>query len=305
MATSINTQGNQTPNVSQGSSAAGNGLMQISCGPAALAQLLIYQIMALYAKIIEMDQQQKINMTKAQSSAAQGSAAATVAGGNDMMIMYATMGALSVASAVASFGVQKYMENNATGKSLTEEQTTASTKLKSMQSVKDVLISPADGAPVEGAVAGKAGALKAQFEMHNFEGAGNNEETKQAMRQVEIEKTRDGTIEEWKETFNSDLDRSTQNYNSAVNRMNSRQQTITSFTQTATQAVGVGNNAVQAAQTAAKAGHDATVSLSQTTTQMAGSTAGDFGQAANKAFEAQNAEIQVLENINRTNSVNG
>ncbi len=306
MTTSINNQGNQTPNVSQGGSAAGgNGLMQISCGPAALAQLLIYQIMALYGKIIEMDQQQKINMTKAQSAAAQGNAAATIASGNDMMIQYAVMGALTIGSAVASIGVQKCMENNATGKELTEEQNTASTKLKSMQGAKTALTAKADGAPLV-ADKGKLNTLKAEFAKGNFNNAGDNEETKQAMRNVQTNKMGDNkTLDAWKGEFNSELEMRTQNYNSAVKRMNSRQQTITAYTGVAKQAVEVGNNAVQAVQTAAKAGHDASAALSQTTTQMAGGTAGDFGQAASKAFEAQNAEIQVLENINRTNSVNG
>lgn len=309
MTTSINNQGNQTPNVNPGSSdAGGNGLMKISAGPAALAQLLIYQIMALYGKIVEMDQQQKINMTKAQSTAAQTNAAATIASGNDMMIQYATMGALSIASAVGSMGVQKYMENNTTGKALAKEQNTASTELKSLQGAKTALNAnppaAAQDGPDEGQGAGDRD-LKAEFASGNFKKAGDNEATQQAMRQVKTEKEANGTLAEWKAALNSDLDRSTQNYNSAVHSMNSRQQTITLYKDVISQAVGVGNNAVQSAQAAAKAGHDASAALSQTTTQMAGGTAGDFGQAANKAFEAQNAEIQVLENINRSNSVNG
>jgi len=71
------------------------------------------------------------------------------------------------------------------------------------------------------------------------------------------------------------------------------------------QASQVSSNTTNAIFSAKKSKRDAGASLFQNSAQMAGSSASDFGQAANKAFDSQNAEIQILENINRTNSVSG
>ncbi len=50
------------PVAGQSSPGTGNSLTQISAGPAALAQLMIYETMALYAQIIKLQAEQKQKM---------------------------------------------------------------------------------------------------------------------------------------------------------------------------------------------------------------------------------------------------
>ncbi|MBS0629828.1 MAG: hypothetical protein JSS30_06355 [Verrucomicrobia bacterium] len=308
MATLVNGQNNAAPNQAQGSSdaGAGNALMKISAGPAALAQLLIYEIMALYGQILAMDQKQKINMVQAQSAEAHGAAQAQIASGNDQLIMYSVMGALSIASAAASLGVQTYMQRNEAGQEIAKEESDTLNKLTPMKGLKAALTVAPDEAEMNGPFQPGRGsnALRDQFENGNFENASDAQETKDAVRILKQEKSA-AEFNEWESRVNKDFDQASMNYNSAVQRANSRQQVIGTYTQMTTQGVTAVSNGVQGGLTAQKAKHDADNSLQQTSTQMAGSAASDLGQAANKAFESQNAEIQVLENINRTNSVNG
>lgn len=327
----INNQDNQTPNVSQGSSDAGNGLMKISAGPAALAQLLIYQIMALYAKIIEMDQQQKINMTKAQSAAAQGNAEATVAGGTDMEWMYATMGALGIAGAATGIIAQEVSENIGSIKKAKIDQGEALEKLTPIKDFDATLKTKAaqgQAGDVDEVVSDGVHSRMKEFMNHDYTNVKSkstvqadidkhNAEVEEAVGRMKKKGDErpynvDGSknpnhfdYENWRIDVRENLTVASRDYNSAVQHTSSKLQSVNNIHQIVTQVSNSTQNIVQGVQTPKKAQHDAAAALSQTTTQMAGSAAADFGQGANKAYEAQNAEIQVLENINRTNSVNG
>lgn len=308
MPTLINTQEAQAP--AQGSSNAGgdnNALMKISAGPAALAQLLIYEIMQLYGQILALDQKQKVSMVQAQSKEAQASAQATIAGGQDQAIMYGVMGGLSIAGAAAGFGMQTYMQRNATGQEVFGKENAEAANASSMKNVEKALSMAPDEAVMNGETETRVNSLKDAFARGDFVQAKDDSETRVALQKLKQDKDAQGVDEwnKWKTEFGTKSNQATMNHNSATQVATAYQQKMSTYKELINQVFTAGSNVGQAVQTAAKAQHDAETSLQQSASQMAGAASSDLGQAANKAFESQNAEIQVLENINRTNSVNG
>lgn len=315
MTATVNNQDSQTQ-VQSNPSSSGNGEtgMQISAGPAALASMLIYEIMALYAEIMHLDQQQKVNMTKAQAKAAQGQAQATKDGGWAMMGMNLAMGLMSAATAGIGLVVQAKVLGSDEGQAASTQQTKAESELnetKNMQTALKVTKSPADiygdeqfnGDPQKNEINLRMKELGEQNfkEVKIDPKTGEADEiTQKALIRMQDKKA---DFETWKEQFNKGFDRNTQELNTAVNRNNTLMQKVTSYKGISDLLVGVGNNTAQAAGNQQKANADAQASLQSTAGQMAGSSSSDFGQALNKAFDAQNAAVQELNRLQESNNV--
>ncbi len=101
------TQGPPSTGKTQGGSE-GDYLLKISAGPAALAQLMIYEIMSLYAKVIKMDQAQKVLMTQAQAKESQGQAEATKRGAHELGMSMIIAGSLAIVGSALSLGLTLY-----------------------------------------------------------------------------------------------------------------------------------------------------------------------------------------------------
>lgn len=311
MTTQVNNQ--QGQNAVQGSPNAGNAPFvggQISAGPAALASTILYEIMAMYSQILKYNQEQKVNMVTSQAAAAQGGAQATRDAGYAQMVMYAVMGSLGVAGAAAGIGIQQGMMRNAEGAKIADTLNDSEEALNPMKSMESALagtkpsIANGGAVPTEDEVAVRMG----EFERNDFTNAKNDATTQRAIEQMKargLDEDDDFDFDNWKDDFNNTLDRRTQDYNSAASNLRSRQDTIVMYKSYVDAFKGLGDNSVQAWGQSTKSGHDADASLQSTTSQMAGSSAGDFGAAMNKAFDAQNAVVQILDRMQDSNSVRG
>jgi hypothetical protein len=87
--------------------ASGGSLMKITSGPTALAQIMIFQMMGMYAQITALEQKQAQSMIESQSKAAQGQAKATSDGAWYAAYGMFAAGALQATSGIASIGMDK------------------------------------------------------------------------------------------------------------------------------------------------------------------------------------------------------
>lgn len=303
-----NTQNTQNAAPAQGSSSTdgGNAFSKIAAGPAALAQLLIYQIMALYAEIIQLDQKQKVSMVQAQSKEAQANAQATVSSGLAQMYASITSGIMSLTSAAGGFLIQEGLSRTDDAKELNANEKTAQADNTRMKNLDEMVANtPArqgagqqDADLPSQAVRDRMAELKAG----NYKNAKADATTEEAIGRM---KQKQNEFDDWKKEFKEEKFNVSKDYNSAVQAKNNLMSGINNRKTLLEQLTQSGSSTAQAIGSAKKAEQDANAALFSTSSQMAGSAAADFGQALNKAFESQNAEIQILENINRTNSVSG
>lgn len=330
MATAVIDKGGQTPNVSQGNNS-GITFGQISAGPAALAQLMIYQIMALFAQVIELDQKQKQNSMTAQVKEAQVSAQATIDAGQAQMNSLIAQGCLTLGSVAITFGSLYYDRFNKDGQQVTKEVGAADEKLTSMKSMEETM-APIE--KIEGEMLGEANQpqeikdevnarRKEFFKDGNFAKLKNPDEdfvsngskiekrpgvfyknseiTEQAIGK---EKGEVG-FAQWEEKFNNRLKMSSEDYNSAMQKASMRHTRVNTFKEAFTSALTGVSQGLQAKFTADKAGNEASTGLANAASQMAGSVSSDQGQAATSAVQFRDGLTQVLQKLEDSNSVNG
>jgi len=330
MATAVIDKGGQTPNVSQGNNS-GITFGQISAGPAALAQLMIYQIMALFAQVIELDQKQKQNSMTAQVKEAQVSAQATIDAGQAQMDSLIAQGCFTIGSAAITLGSLYVDRFKAEGIQVTKEVGAADEKLTSMKSMEETM-APIE--KIEGEALGVANQpqeikdevnarRKEFFKDGNFAKLKNPDEdfvsngrkiekspgvyyknseiTEQAIGKEKGE----AGFAQWEEKFNNRLKMSSEDYNSAMQKASMRHTRVNTFKDMFTSGLTGASQGVQAIYAADKAGHEASTGLANAASQMAGSVSSDLGQSAGKAFDSQNAAVQMLQKLEDANSVNG
>ncbi len=313
MTAQINPNHQTTPTEAPSTGASqGNCLLQMSVGPAALAQKLIYEIMALYAEITGLTAQQKKLMTKAQSTEIVGEAKATIAGGEALKDSLIAAGVLTIGAAVGGLVVSGCVEKFGSPKAQLENDE-ATNNLEKMDKVQDVM--KIDGSDSEGGNV-RAGDLDdnveariQEFERGNYENAGDDQVTKDAVREMKergLDRDHEFNYEDWKEGFDNELVRQSTRQNSASQKLVNRSNHSQMANSMVNNLVGsAGGQFAQGKGQAAKALHDANASVNRGASQMAAGSAGDAGQMMTKAYDAQNAEVQILERIQQTNSVNG
>lgn len=295
---------------SQGAGEAGStsdgSLTQLSVGPAALAQLMIYQAINLYAKIIGLQSEERTNMVEAQVTCAQSQATETIAEGKASFDAALASGIMTITGAVASLAAYKAVDSSV-NKDTTADMKELKPELDNMKVVEKNMstIDTRGTAGDEQAVKyddeteGKIESLKGDFKEHDYSRASEEPDiTKKTLQRLKKD-------EEWKSEFNSKFDRNHRMMNSIV----MRQSTVSNYSNMASTAANSlaqgGSSIAQGTGQQKSAEHRAAASLDGTSTQMAGGSASEFAQAMSKAYDAQVQEVQMLEKINQANSVDG
>jgi hypothetical protein len=333
MTTAVVDKGGQTPNVSQGNNS-GITFGQISAGPAALAQLMIYQIMALFAQVIELDQKQKQNSMTAQVKEAQISAQATIDSGQAQMDSLIAQGCFSIGSAAISLGSLYVDRFNKDGQKVTAEVGEADEKLSSMKDMEETMstIQKRDGQVMADPISqdqdvldeiqkrkteffkeGKFGSLKNGNE--DFQKADGSTVLKadgkttfknsDIIEEAITQQKGEAGHAQWEEKFTLRLKMSSEDYNSAMQKANMRQTRISTFKEAFSTTLTAASQGIQAKYAADKAGADASTGLANAASQMAGSVSNDQGQAASSAVQFRDGAVQILQKMEDSNSVNG
>ena len=294
------------PAAGQNGQVNGNSLMQISAGPAALAQKLIYEVMALYSMITQLEGEQKNAFIAAQSEESSAEAHSTKQAGWDAAYGAIAAGALTIAGAGGSmavgfgFGAGKKEETELNGQmaKLDAEQK----PMKSLQALDDDTVLPVgeeianDGESIQARMdelkAGKYPQLGSDGE--------HAQETKDAVAQLkkdpkayeEYTKKRDARIEEVSKEINTKMTR--------VSNMYQRWNTMSN---TVSQMANAGSTTAQGVGQGFQATESANASLTHTAGSLAGQEVGADGQAQSQAGASQNKEVDVLEAMVRSGSV--
>jgi len=314
MAVSALKGANDKEQYSQGAEEAGStsdgSLTQLSVGPAALAQLMIYKAIDLYATVIGLQSEERSNMVNAQVSCAQSQATETVAEGDASFWAGLASGLATIGGAAASLVAYKVVDNNINGDTKTQMEE-LQPEIKQMDVVDENLTSgrPAD-IQGNGASKNKVESLMEEFRRHDYTNAQPDENLSEEGKAEHKQNVEDaiGALkgdENWKAEFNKRFEVR----NQKMNMLSTKQSTASNYTNMLSQIFNsfgnAGSSFAQADGQKKSALHRAAASLDGTSTQMAGGSASEFAQAASKAYDAQVQEVQMLEKIHQANSVNG
>lgn len=315
-----------------------DSLGMMSVGPAALAQLIIYQIMAMYSEIIHLDQKQKVNSLESQKEEAFGQAAATKSAGQASGGSMIAAGVCTIAGSVASaltigLGLKSSTKDLEVEQNGIDERITPLDKIEEFSSTEEAnsggyeagdLDLDDDGTNEVSLVARemKEGDYSQALEPVNADKPNGpkqlTDDAKEAIKQMKAaSKMKKDELPEDSDWSDFDFDDDFKLSNrKELNRLSTERNTLAQKLMTSSTKYqmygqglsGICNGASQFSQGIGqmeKAKYDAAASLNGTASQQAGSTANDFGQGMSKAYEAQNAEVQILEKIHQTNSVRG
>ncbi len=292
-------------------------LTQLSVGPGALAQLMIYKAMDLYATVISLQSEERTNMVEAQVSCAKSQATETVAEGNANFWAAIESGALTIAGAGLSLVAYHLVDRSINGGSNSDLKE-LEPKLDQMSSVDKEMptINTGEDAGDQLGVEqnqnteqmkkeideDKVKGLVQDFKNHDYSRAGENQdETKEAVHRLQ----EDENYQNWRSEFNNRYERMNKEMNSIV----MKQSTVANYSNMASTLAnslcGGSGKMFEGLGQKKSAEHRAAASLDGTSTQMAGGSASEFAQSMSKAYDAQVQEVQMLEKINQANSVNG
>lgn len=292
---------NTTPKVRNhqvGGARAQSGGFKLDAGPAALSAKLMYEIMALYAEIIELDKKQRIAMLKAQKSEATCQATAVENSGKAA----AAASRIQGWTAIAGAGVQVGMiiaSNVAMGRGIKASQNALKEKMAPLEHLTDK-------APTIEPEHTKAGRTRTQAEtkkiieeikIGNYKNVVKpvkaDEPTKaQTLTRegrealVEMKKNHSAAFEKFQRKIEADLHTHTLKHNSGAQRVNEINTTVSTTTQITSSAANGFGQTLSADKQADKGQQDAFSSLSGTAAQQAGSSASDYAQKMGKADQA-------------------
>ena len=299
-------QGNNQAGVSGGP--VGENMDKITIGAAALSAKAIYEIMAMYAEIIKLNQEEKVSMVKAQEAEGRGQADATEKAGKEAMMGAVIAGALTIVGALSAMGLSIGMTKVGDAGRANKEMATVGKEIEPMKTINTSVENGGvgGGTPTKESQENVDSLVK-EFKAGNYSNAKNNDDTKQAVKDL-INKGSNAensfNFDKWKDEFNTSYERKLKEYNTASNIYTARQtfaNTANGFVTTTGQS---GGSAVNGVYQSRKAQQDAISSLDGNANQMAGNSASEFGQAANKAFDSQNSEVRVLAEMNQANGMN-
>jgi len=118
---------------------AGNGLLQINAGPAALAMHMIFEAMDLYASIINLQKEQRVSMIKTQADTAWAQSKEMRKEGKAAWDFALAAGITTASTAVVSLAAYATMEGTM-GRNNKEDEMRINEKLKPMKSIDDNLM---------------------------------------------------------------------------------------------------------------------------------------------------------------------
>lgn len=316
------------------SSEPNNGsLWQLSAGPAALAQLMIYKAIGLYAEIISLQSGQRSTMVECQENAALAQSSETIKEGEAAKSAAWAQAITMIAGAIVEVGVTAGVKASVT-KGATEDFDELSKQTKPMDLVERQAKVEVDTSET---ATGELSPLEKSIANNDFNSDTFNEQlndASEARYQEKLEnepedryvnKSRQKELREeankevlgeavskvksqdsnWESEFYKRYDARkqqaleiSQRSNTAANWSNVANGIVKSLSQSAT-------SVEQGYGQAAQAKHRAQAGLDGVTQQMQSSSASDFAQAMSKAYDAELQEVQVLEKIHQANSVNG
>ncbi len=297
------------PVAGQSSPGTGNSLTQISAGPAALAQLMIYETMALYAQIIKLQAEQKQKMIESQIDATEAQSAETIKAGKALLNWAIVSGATTFAFALGSAAASTIMTTKL-NKEVNPKESAVTARTEPMEELeKSLSVEPTP----EGAGRGKdfigpktrveAQAEDRITEFKNGDYSKAKEDKTVTDKAIGDLKT-DPEYGTWEDKFNAQLTRNKQTMNTYAQQKSQSANQV----QTWTQIINSSGQSLSSVETGIgqwqQAKHNAAAGLAGTASQIAGSASQDAGTAMGKAGDAQNQEIQILEAIHRANSVN-
>lgn len=320
---------------------AGNPMTQITSSPIALAQRLIYEVMEIYGKIIALESKQKVFQIQAQVSTAKAQADATAKAGKEYGKALIYGGIAMIATAVAGLAVSiaydQIRSSNLTirgkkiGLNIRGEENDVAEKLEPMSKLEKVLdVEPYAGhggdnpeeLPMNSAVRKRL----AEFREGNFQNAGSDDVSKEAIRRMKSMSSEPKDIEmrdfnnpdeeinqpeekfdyeKWKDHFDQKLDRLTRGQNNVVMKRNTLQQQGTMASDFVKKGGEFASQYYQATGTAEQAKQNAAATILGTTSQMAGSSVTSLDQEVTKKGDEMNSEVQILDKMQQASSVNG
>lgn len=305
---------------------------KISSGPAALAALLIYQIQTLCAEIQNMSKEQKINMIESQSKAARAQADATVSGALWAGATAMASGAVSLAGSLGVAAAATKKGNTADIEKKIKVNNTEIDKLKAIDGLvtndrvlplgaevgdPDPLALPGEQEEIlprnEGETIGdyrgrigKNSEEIAKFRLREFKNedfSRANEDPKALNLAVRHMKA-DPNYAEFKQEYRRQLNQKLQANNILSQELFQKVSSQNLMSTQGNQIVSGLGSGIQGVGTMQKGEQDALVSLNSTTSAQAADNVRDFAQQLSKAYETSVQEIQILENIQRSGSVN-
>jgi len=291
---------NQAPAAVAPSSGGDGGLFQITSSAAALAQQMIYALMGLYLKIIDLDQQQKQNMLEAQSNAAKAQADATRQAGIDQCIGLVVAGGLTIVGAGVS-AVLSATQEKAEYKTAKEGAETAGANLTTLKGLSETPEANANVGMGQGNAPSEAQLNAAVTRMKEGRFDANASDHLKALRN---RPDRANDLVEIK----TELDRqvslaSTQqsNYLKEMSEISTRRTSVTGAVSTVSQGL---SNVAQGGSSPFKAQEDAKAQLNQVTGSMAGSASQTFDGQMTKMYDQAVAALQTLQRLQSAGQTN-
>ena len=295
------------PNSSSTSPQKGNGidsLQKMTPGPAALAQKLIYEIMAMYADILSKDSEQQNMALQALNMEAQAQAKATIAGGKAAGSAMIVAGALTIAGGAASVGGGLLSLRGTKG--LVNQQKELEGQMQPLKAIEPLTVKAEPSGETGGLSVDKTkiDGLVEEFKAGNFERVNENPVASQrAINRMKAETGFD--FDEWKIQNNKTLDRLTNEHSSVTGKISTLSNTYQMWTQGSTQVLSGAGTTAQGIGQAAKAVHDADATLNGAAQAQASATANDFSSQMNTASTQMSDAVKALAAIQQANNIRG
>lgn len=304
-----------TPKTSTNNNGDQNGLMYMSVGPAALAQLLLNEIMALYAEIVKLDKKQAVDMAGVQFETAQSQAKAAEQAGKASGSSLIWAGALSTAFALGAVALQVKLNSSGSAADAKQKMAGMDNELKGLNAVDRELGNvEAEGTLEGGGLAQEEPASKTirqQFEREDFAQAfdENGKLTPNARKALARMKARNErgefNFDQFETRLTRRLDNRTKDYNSAANTLDAVMQKGKMASDMVNAFGSSSSNVAQGLGQSAKAVHDKDQTLDQVTSQSSGQLYGQYQGEMTKKSDNMMAAEQALDKIRQAQSTQG
>ena len=292
----------------------GNPLTQINAGPAALAMIMIYEAMGLYATIIGLQAQQKALMVDAQFGAAKAQAAETIKEGEAAYEAAKKAGWTTIGMAAAS-ALAMFIGFKVSTRGVAEEEAALKAKTTPMNEMEKSLSKTQEQLKAGENAENKPSKSDVKARMSDFmegdysQGAENPDATKEAIRRLKMGRTADDRPSEIEEKFVAEFRKQLDQNNRKSLELTQRKGTSGIFAQVAQQTVnsiGQGTSQMLTADGQKKqALHRAAAGLDGMASQLDQAAVATANDGMREAANAQSQEVQILKEIDKANSVNG
>ncbi|NGX39506.1 MAG: hypothetical protein KR126chlam1_00835 [Chlamydiae bacterium] len=281
-------------------SSTGNSLMQGSVGPTALAAPSIYEILAMYNKIVQLDQKQQGEMLQTQAKEAKGQASAIVKAAVWLGVSMIVGGALSIAGSALGYGASNLMGSGEYNES-SEQLQSSETDMQSMKSLDSMGQETEQASPIGGpsqentaVMARKEELLQGQYS----EVDENDPVTKQAIAEI---KRNPEEYQGFQDDLNSRMDTKSRDINSQTSKMlrvNNSRQMVNNLVQQGTGAISSGTQGVGQWK---QGEYKSQETLEGTAAGLSGSRQQANGEAMGSAIQSAQRQPGVLQQMRSTN----